>query len=38
MEQMGFALDASEDDFSRHSRIESRLKEMRELHREAQEF
>lgn len=38
MEQMGFALEASEDDFSQHSRIESRLKEMRELHREAQEF
>ncbi len=38
MEQMRFALDASKDAFGRHSRIESRLKEMRELHQEAQEF
>ncbi len=38
MEQMSFALNASEDDFSQHSRIASRLKEMRKLHQEAQEF
>lgn len=38
MKQMRFALEASKGAFARHSRIESRLKEMRKLHREAQEF
>lgn len=37
IEQMGFALDASKDDFALHSRVKARVKEMEQLKREAEE-